>query len=181
MEIHEYIILAIIIFVNLCVAMMLIGSVAGSFFGAPFIPSGNKITEKMVKMAKVKKTDRVFDLGCGDGRIVFMAEKYSDYCVGVEISPPVWLIAQLRKLITRKKAKIRLGDIFSIKDIKEADVIFIYLLPQMVKRFHKKIYPQLKSGTRIVCHAFTIKELKPSKIITREESGHAPLFLFIKP
>ena len=180
MNFIESVVILILLLIFLFFFLTLAGSFFGAYFGAPFVPTSKKILRKMIKMAEIKKSDKVFDLGCGDGRIVFEAEKYSDSCIGIEISPPIIILAYLRKLFCRKKSEIRLGNIFTQKDIDSADVIFTFLFPKMMEKFYKEIFPKLKKGTKIVSHAFRIKELKPKKQLLRKETRHAPIFLFEK-
>lgn len=176
----QIIIIGILVFLNLCIIIVLIGAFIGLSFGSPFVPSKNQAVKKMLKLANIKSGERVFDLGCGDGRIVFAAEKKGAICTGIEISPPVYLFAYLKKIIQRKKSEIRFGNFFYQKDLVDADVIFLFLLPETMQKFANEIFPKLKNGTRIISHAFNIKKLKAKKILSRIETGHAPIFLFVK-
>jgi len=176
----QILILVVLVLVNLFFLLTLIGGLLGASFGSPFVPSGKKIIAKMVKMAQIKPGEKVFDLGCGDGRILFEAEKAGGNCVGVEIAPPIFLIAKLRKFLKKSKAKIRLGNLFSQKDLKTADVVFLFLMPPVVEKFYREIWPKLKPGARVVSHAFEMKKLPPTEKISRKESGHAPIYLFVK-
>lgn len=180
MHLWQIIIIGILLFLNLCIVIALIGAFIGASFGSPFIPSKKRIVEKMLDLANIENNDCVFDLGCGDGRIIFSAEKKGAKCIGIEISPPVYLYALLRKLIQRKKSEIRFGNFFYQKDLNDADVIFMFLMPETIQKFANEILPNLKKGTRIISHAFSIKKLKAKKILPRTETGHAPIFLFVK-
>ena len=173
-------IVAVLLVLNFFFLLALAGSLLGSSFGSPFVPTQRKVLQKMIALAQIKSGERVFDLGCGDGRVVFAAEKKGAICTGIEISPPVWLIARVRRFFAGKKSEIRLGNIFKQKDLSQANVIFLFMLPAVMERFHRLIFPKLKPGTRIVSHAFSMKGLRPTKTLSRKETGHAPIFLFVK-
>ena len=177
----QIVVLALVVLLNLFFLITLIAGLIGASFGSPFVPSGRKIVRKMIALAEIKKNEIVFDLGCGDGRIVFEAEKTGAECFGIEIAPPVWILAQIRKFVSRGKSKIILGNLFSQKEeLKKADVIFLFLLPSVMEKFHRDVFPHLKREVRIVSHAFNFKNLAPTKLISRAESGHAPIYLFVK-
>jgi len=176
----QIIAIGILLLVNIFFFLMLAGGMLGASFGSPFIPTSNKILKKMIDLAEIKKGQKVFDLGCGDGRIIFASEEKGALCTGIEISPPVFLIAKLIKFCKRKKSKLILGNFFNNKDIFQADVIFLFLMPKVMQKFYQEIFPHLKKGTKIISHAFTIKNLTAKKSILRRDSGHAPIFLFVK-
>ncbi len=128
----------------------------------------------MLELAQVKKTDIVYDLGSGDGRIVIAAaQKYGAQAVGVELDPG------LVKLSRRSVEKLKLGDRVRIEhkdlfkvDLGQVDVVTLYLLP----RLNLKLVPQLKKlkkGARVVSHAFPIPGFEPDRVVqvTSMEDG----------
>src|SRR5216117_1382583 len=98
-----------------------------------YVPSEQHVVEKMLEMAKVKKDDIVFDLGCGDGRIVCTAaKKYGAKGVGVDIDPDRIrdCMATMKKFgVTKEQVEIRQGDALKVKDLERATVIALYMLP----------------------------------------------------
>jgi precorrin-6B methylase 2 len=131
-----------------------------------FVPTPQEVVNKMLEVAKVTKNDVVYDLGCGDGRIVCTAaKKYKCKSIGFDIDPErikdsektrSKLDKDIQKLVTIKKQ-----DIFKV-DLSEASVITLYLLPDL----NVKLIPQLKklkAGSRIVSHAFDMKGVTPDK------------------
>ncbi len=132
-----------------------------------FVPTPQDIVVKMLQLADVKKSDVVYDLGSGDGRIVITAAKdYGCKAIGYEID------VQLVEL-SRKKAKqanveklvtIEQADLFKV-DLKQADVITCFLLPEQLEALLPKL-TKLEPGTRIVSHQFEISGIKPDKVVS---------------
>ncbi len=116
----------------------------------------------MVKLAHIKPTDKVIDLGSGDGRLVIEASKHSNNVKGVEINPLLGLISNLRILFTgkRHRAKVIIGSYKSIS-LKEYNIIFCYLLPNSMDFLEAKFKKELKPGTKIITNTFTLKQRKP--------------------
>ncbi len=132
--------------------------------GAPFVPSSDKKIKKMIELAGIKPGEKVYDLGCGDGRVVFAAAAAGGDATGFELSIPTFLLAWFRAY-GKKSAKIRMKN-FWAQDYRQADVIFCYLLTQTMQQFRDRVWPQLKPGCRVVSHAFTMDGIPPD---TKEE------------
>jgi len=131
-----------------------------------FVPTPQDVVEKMLELAEVKKSDLVYDLGCGDGRIVVTAaKKYGCKAVGYDIDPE--RIAESLENVEKNNVgdlvTIEQKDIFTL-DLSKANVITLYLLPSL----NVKLIPQLeklKPGSRIVSHDFAMKGVTPDKVI----------------
>jgi SAM-dependent methyltransferase len=115
----------------------------------------------MLKLAKLTDSDVVYDLGCGDGRLVFSASKLSGKACGFDLSIPLVLYGKFISLFY-PKSHILFGNIWK-QNYDDATVIFCYLLPNAMKQFHKEVWPKLKKGTRVISNAFEIHNLKPLK------------------
>jgi ubiquinone/menaquinone biosynthesis C-methylase UbiE len=123
----------------------------------PYVPTREQVVEEMLRMADVKPDDVVHDLGCGDGRIVVMAAaKFGARGVGV-IDPKriEEARANAAKAGVSDRAEFRLGDLFKA-DIGAATVVTLYLLPEINVRLKPKLLRELKPGTRVVSHDFTM-------------------------
>ncbi len=150
-----------------------------------YVPTPNDVVERMLEMAAVKKSDLLYDLGCGDGRIVVTAaRKFGCKAVGYEIDPD--RVRDALKNVEKRKvghlAKIEQQDIFKL-DLSKASVIALYLLPNM----NKKLVPQLeklKPGARVVVHDYPIAGIKPDKseeITSKEDNVKHSLYLYTAP
>jgi len=132
-----------------------------------FVPTPQIVVDKMLEMAKVTKDDLVYDLGCGDARIVVTAaKKYGCKAVGYDIDPQrvKESLENVEKNSVGHLVKIEEKDIFTL-DLSKANVITLYLLPSL----NVKLIPQLeklKPGSRIVSHDFDMKGVKPDKVVT---------------
>jgi SAM-dependent methyltransferase len=132
-----------------------------------YVPTPQPIVDKMLELAKVKKKDVVYDLGCGDGRIVVTAaKKFGVKAFGFDIDPV--RVAEAKENVIKNKVEhlvtIEEKDIFTL-DLSPADVVTLYLLP----RLNVKLIPQLeklKKGARIVSHDFDMAGVKPLKHLT---------------
>jgi SAM-dependent methyltransferase len=131
-----------------------------------YLPTPQTVVEKMLEVAKVTKKDMVYDLGCGDARIpLTAARKYGCKAKGFDIDP-----ARIKDSMANwKKEKKEVQDLVKITkqnifddafDISEANVVTLYLLPQLNVRLVPKL-KKLKPGSRIVSHAFDMRGYKP--------------------
>jgi len=130
-----------------------------------FVPTPNKVVERMLEMAKVGPKDVVYDLGCGDGRIVIHAAKqYGARAVGIDIDPDRIKEANANAKAAGVTGKVRfiLGDLFET-DISAATVVSLYLLTSLNLKLKPKLLAELKPGTRVVSHAFEMGDWKPEK------------------
>ena len=117
----------------------------------------------MLRIAKIRKNECVVDLGCGDGRLVFAAEKkFHARAEGYEISVFVWLLAQMNRIFKHAKAKIYRQNFFNA-DLRKADVVFCYLLPEVMKKLSPKFKKELKPSARVISAAFRLPDWKVSQ------------------
>ncbi|MEJ2110809.1 MAG: 50S ribosomal protein L11 methyltransferase [Acidobacteriota bacterium] len=150
------------------------------YVGTPY-----DIVSRMLQMGQVKKGDLVIDLGCGDARmLVLAAKKYGSRGIGYDIDPD--MVRESRKNVSRNKVedlvKIIQADIFTV-DISEADVLPLYLLPEM----NLRLIPQLetlKPGSRLVFHNYDMEGIIPDKVvevISNEDNSSHTLYLYTTP
>ncbi|MEK7877214.1 MAG: class I SAM-dependent methyltransferase [Pseudomonadota bacterium] len=123
-----------------------------------WVPTPQALVEKMMDLAKVTSSDYVIDLGSGDGRTVITAAKRGARALGIEYNPDMVELSKrnaIKEGVTGKANFVK-ADIFE-SDFSQATVITMYLLPQLNVKLRPKIL-DLKPGTRIVSHAFTMEE-----------------------
>jgi uncharacterized protein (TIGR03000 family) len=122
-----------------------------------YVPTDETIVDKMLEMAKVTKDDVVYDLGCGDGRIVVTAAKrYGAKGVGIDIDPARIKdsLANIKKNKVEKLVEIRQGDALLVADISKATVVMLYMLPEFQAKLAPILKRELKKGTRVVAHDY---------------------------
>jgi cyclopropane fatty-acyl-phospholipid synthase-like methyltransferase len=122
-----------------------------------YVPTADEVINKMFEMAKVNKGDVIFDLGCGDGRILYMAaQKYGCRGVGLELNPVRIREAmdQCEKYKVGTLVEIRQGDALKVKDIGDATVVCLYMFPEFLDLWFPIAKEKLKPGTRIVSHDY---------------------------
>ena len=130
----------------------------------PYVPTKPKVVDGMLKLANLKKGDVLYDLGCGDGRIVVAAAKqYGVTAVGFDIDPDriAEANANAKAAGVSNKVKFVNANLFNV-DLSKATVITMYLLPTVNMELRPKIL-KLKPGTRIVSHAFDMGDWTPQK------------------
>jgi SAM-dependent methyltransferase len=133
----------------------------------PYVPTDQDVVDGMLKLAKVTKNDVVYDLGCGDGRIVITAaKKYGATGTGIDINPQRIKEARQNATTAQVTDKVTFveGDLFDT-DFSKATVVTLYLLPSVNLRLRPILLKQLKPGTRIVSHAFDMGDWKPEQKI----------------
>lgn len=131
----------------------------------PYVTSPPQIVGAMLDLAQVNSSDTVYDLGCGDGRIVISAaKKYGARGVGIDINPAriEEARANARSAGVTDRVSFEVNDVFDA-DIRNATVVALYLLPEANMRLRPRLARELKPGTRIVSHSFDLGDWKPDK------------------
>lgn len=145
----------------------------------PYVPTRPAVVKAMLEMADVKSTDMVYDLGCGDGRIVVAAaETFGARGKGFDMDPLriEEANANAQAAGVQDKVSFTQGDLFDV-DLNEASVITLYLLPDVNMKLRPKLLA-LKPGTRIVSHAFDMGDWEPDE--TRQVEG-ATIYFWTVP
>jgi cyclopropane fatty-acyl-phospholipid synthase-like methyltransferase len=142
---------------------------------APYVRTPDRIMDRMLALANIKPGDTVYDLGCGDGRIVVAAAlRYKAKAVGVEISPK--LAAQATSAIAKAglngRARIIQGDLLEA-DLTGADVVTIYLGTQLNAELRPRLEKYLRAGARVVSHDYAVPGWKATRTErTDGKQGH---------
>ena len=154
----------------------------------PYVPTADRVLDQMLDVAKITKQDVVFDLGCGDGRIVIAAAKrFGARGVGIDIDPQRIREANdnARAAGVQNQVKFILQDLFEA-NISSATVVMMYLLPDVNLRLRPKLLAELKPGTRIVSHNYDLGDWRPLRTIEVKQvettnSDHTVYFWVVPP
>jgi outer membrane protein assembly factor BamB len=158
---------------------------AGAIPDAVYVPTPDDIVPRLLELAKIERTDLVYDLGSGDGRLVIAAaKKYGCKGVGIEIDPDLVAIAKENAA----KEGVAGGVTFHNEDLFKADfskatVLTLYILPEMLERLIPK-FNALQKGSRIVSHEFAIPGVEPREVIeaeSAEDGAIRKLYLYSIP
>lgn len=143
------------------------------FGDSPFLPAPMKVAEEVMKEAKIKKGQNFYDIGAGDGRFVHIAaSKYGANATGFEIDPSVYLLAKLRQWIFRWKGTVIRANT-NHQSLKDADVVFCYMMPKCLKKFQKKFEKEMKKGSKIVSYTFKVGTLKQKKHLPKTKKRNS--------
>lgn len=139
-----------------------------------YVPTPHEIVNRMLDVARVRTGDVVYDLGCGDGRMVIAAaKKFGTRGFGVDLDP-----RRIREARANAKKEgvdhlvtFEVGDMFKT-DVSEATVVMLYLLPELNRRLRPKLLAELRPGARIVSHDFDMgRDWPPDEYIKLGTSG----------
>ena len=146
-----------------------------------FVPTPQDVVEAMLKLASVRQSDVLYDLGSGDGRIpVTAAKQYGIRAYGIDIDPQRIQEANenARKAGVTNLVQFRREDLFKA-NFKEATVVTLYLLPELNVKLRPRLLAELKPGTRVVSHQFDMGTWKPDKKV--ELSAGRTIYLWTIP
>lgn len=145
-----------------------------SVSAAPWLPTKNSDVRRMIALAEIKPNDLVYDLGCGDGRLVFAAVRAGGWAVGIELFFLLYLFAKLKSFFV-PGSRIIWGNFFR-HNLGAADVILIFLTPRGHKKIADKLKREMKTGARLVTICWPIEGWSSIKI--DRPDNQLPLFLY---
>jgi SAM-dependent methyltransferase len=148
---------------------------------APYVPTPQDVVERMLELASVGKDDVVYDLGSGDGRLVITAaKKYGAKGVGVDIDPEriSEAKANAEKAGVQSLVEFRQQDALTV-DVSPATVVTLYLLSSSNMKLRPILTKQLRPGSRIVSHQFSMGDWQPAKNETFTDSNGATRTLYL--
>jgi len=133
---------------------------------APFVPTPEPVVERMLTSAELKPGETLYDLGCGDGRILFeAAQKFGARAVGVELSSKLVeeVNEKVRALGLQDQIKVIEGNLLNV-NLRPADVVTLYLLRLSNEKLKPNLKKQLKPGARVVSHDYEIMGWRPDRV-----------------
>jgi SAM-dependent methyltransferase len=146
-----------------------------------YVATPHEVVDRMLYEAKVRPADVVYDLGCGDGRMVIAAAKqFGTRGVGIDLDP-----ARIKEARANAKAQgvdklvtFRVADLFQT-DLREATVVLMYLLPEVNRRLKPKLFAELQPGARVVSHDFDMgKDWPPDRYVKFGSDG---IYVWVMP
>lgn len=146
-----------------------------------YVATPHEIVNRMLAEAKVRTGDVVYDLGCGDGRMVIAAaKKFGTRGVGIDLDP-----ARIKEARANAKAQgvdqlvtFRVADLFET-DLREATVVMLYLLPEVNRRLKPKLFTELRPGARVVSHDFDMgRDWPPDRYVKLGSDG---IYMWVMP
>lgn len=152
-------ILVVLMLVTLLFAFVLL-------FGAPYLPTRRAQAQAALELLDLKAGQTLYELGCGDGRVLRQAAEKGIQAVGYELNPLLVVVAKIYTWKYRKLVKIVWGNFWKA-DLSRADGVFVFLLDRFMPRLDEKARRELAKPTKVASFAFKI----PGKKITREQAG----------
>ncbi len=145
--------------------------------GAPWVPTRGQDVERFLKLAEVKPGQKMFDLGCGDGRLVRAAAQAGAEAEGLEISLLPFFLANIYRwrLVEKNRIKFSFQSLWK-KNFSDADLVYLFLTPHIYPQLKQKLEKELKPGTKIIAYVWPIIGWDPLKIDNQE--GQPKMYLY---
>lgn len=142
------------------VAILIYSFTVGVVFGAPYLPTLESQRRTALELLDLKPGQTLYDLGCGDGRMLRSAAQAGLNAVGYELSPILVLIARIVNFRYRKQVKVIMGDYWRA-DLSQADGIFVFLLDKYMGKFDRRV-EGLGKPVKVASYTFQIPGKKPA-------------------
>lgn len=157
-------------------AFIVTAAVAG-VSAAPWLPTKPSQRRKLLERLPMRGDERVVDLGCGDGSLLFaITKKYPDIrALGVDISLLPLAIGWIRKIMSRSKVHLRFANLFTT-NVRDADVVFIFLLSKAYPRLKAKFATELRDDARVIVEAWPLPDLEPTDTLRDEDQ--LPVYIY---
>jgi len=150
---------------------------------APYVNSPARVVDRMLDLASIRPGETVYDLGCGDGRILIEAvQKFKAKAIGIEISPKIVAEARshIKKAGVADRAQVIQGDLLET-DLTGADVVTIYLATSLNEELRPRLEKFLKPGARVVSHDYAVPGWKPAQVVEAEGRQKHSIYLYQMP
>jgi SAM-dependent methyltransferase len=159
-----------VLFIITLILILVVASFAVvGWHGAPWVTTKKSDVERFLRLADIKPGHIFYELGSGDGRLVCAAAEAGAEAYGFEIALIPYLLAQFRRLRSpaRKRIHFRLKSFWKIS-FKQADIVYMFLLPEIYEKLKSKFEKELKPGAVVITYAWRIKGWNPVEIDQRE-------------
>lgn len=166
--------------------LLLIVIVAGtamwaSFSAAPWLPTRAKDIDRLLELAKLSQKSLVYDLGCGDGRLLMQAaRKYGAHGVGFEVSVLPFLWSWVRVALSKERGRITIKyrNFYQV-DLAAADAVVCFLTPPAMVKLEPKLRQELRPGSRFVTYCFKLPTWQPTTV-SRLNKKDMPIYVYTK-
>ena len=159
------------------VILLTVFTFLGSFFEVCWLPTRKRDYDRIAQLADIQSKATFYDLGSGGGGLLFyLAKKYHVNCVGIEISPVLYLYSKIKAVFSRG-VTIKYGD-FLREDLSKADIVYIFLHPKASERIKTVVLPKLKENSKLVISSWPLKDRMPDQM--SEKKDQTPYFLYKK-
>ncbi|MBI2404878.1 hypothetical protein HYV22_01715 [Candidatus Gottesmanbacteria bacterium] len=142
--------------------------------GAPYVPSTNPTAKVMIALARIKPGMTVYDLGSGDGRLLFLTSQKGANAIGLEINPFLVIWTWMKKIFSpyRSTITVRWQNFWKV-NLADADIVFVYLLPWRMEKLAAKLKKELKPGSLVISNSFIFPKWK---ILRQDKLHHVYVF-----
>lgn len=171
--------LLIFVFIFILIIVIFGTAALAGFLAAPFVPTKKRDIKRMLELAELGSNQFLYDLGCGDGRIVIAAARdFKAKAVGIEFSVLPYLFSKIRVRLSglQKRIAIQYGDFFKV-NLKKADVVVCFLTPMAMRKLSPKFKKELKKGARVVSYVFPMKDWTPLSV-HKPQKGDIAVYLY---
>ena len=148
--------------------------------GGPFVPTPKKVVKAGLKLARLKPKEKLYDLGSGTGKVLIIgAKEFGAQVIGFEYSKPLFLLSKINLFLHKiKQARVYRKSFFEA-NLKDADVIFMFLTPKALLKLKKKFLEEVRLGTRIIVFSSPLLFWEPKEIVS-VPGIKAKLYLYIR-
>jgi SAM-dependent methyltransferase len=166
-------ILIIILIISIVATFMMLSTIWGLIVtgGVPFISTNKKDFKAILQTVGLKENETIYDLGCGKAHLLIYANKYfKAQGVGYEITLWPYLLAKLKIYLAKADVKIFRQNFFEA-DLKNTDVVFCYLFPEVMAKLESKFEKELRPGSRVVSYAFKLPNKVADKVVITNDDN----------
>ncbi|MFA6391216.1 MAG: hypothetical protein WCW66_00495 [Patescibacteria group bacterium] len=173
-------------FILIIAVLLLFGTMAyAGYRGAPWVPTKKKDLNRLIELSGIKDGDIVFELGSGDGRILFeIAKRFKVSAIGVEISLPPYLVSKIKAWLMNKifvhkmrgTVSIKYRDLFQ-QSLTSADLVVCFLMPKSITELEEKFAKELKKGAKVISYVFPLKSYEP-RAVSKPEKSSIAIYLY---
>lgn len=161
----------------ICILVLLGTFAYAGFLGAPWVPTWKKDVTRFLALADIKPGQKMYDLGCGDGRLICAAARAGANAEGLELSLFPFALAHVRRFFQKDRSRIKISyQNFWNKNLDNANIVYFFLMPDKYPKLKKKFETELKKGTKIIAYVWPIEGWQPIKI--DETDGSPKLYLY---